>query len=532
MFMSEEAEIRQMAAGVVQASFTGPEVPGWLRRHLDGGLGSVCLFGSNLGNVGVAGDRDPTEDPGLAAGRRLAAELHSLRPGVLVALDEEGGDVTRLQAGTGSSLPGNGALGAVADLQLTQHLAGVLGRVLRLVGIDLDLAPVADVTTGAANPAIGVRSFGSSPEEVARQTAAFVEGLQEAGVAACVKHFPGHGATAVDSHLDLPVVDADRELLDQRELVPFRAAVAAGAAAIMTGHLRIPAIDTAPATVSAATLTGLLRDELGYEGLVVTDALDMGGVGGPGAIPANTVRAVAAGADLCCLGPAATAELVTACIDAVADAVTRGQLPAERLAEAAGRVTRLGAETSNARGELDGDLGRALVELQDAGADAAARAIRVEGELPADLTGGHVIELAREPMVAAGEVPWGIGTLWAQVDSTVTWEQADAGTGIDDLVAPAAGRPLVVAVRGVQGRPEQARQLSGLFAARPDAVLVDMGWPDADGSPEPRPAARVLTFGSSRACRAAAVALLTDPSPPDRTTRSGPSPQEDTLWPG
>nr|WP_308212516.1 glycoside hydrolase family 3 N-terminal domain-containing protein [Actinomadura madurae] len=160
-----------------------------------------------------------------------------------VTIDEEGGDVTRLGGhATGSPYPGNAALGAVDDPELTRRIYRSLGAELAEVGVNFNFAPSVDVNTADDNPVIGTRSFGSDPELVARHAAASVTGTQEAGVAACAKHFPGHGATVDDSHLSIPLVDADLDLLDRRELVPFRAAIEAGTRAVMTGHLNLPAI--------------------------------------------------------------------------------------------------------------------------------------------------------------------------------------------------------------------------------------------------------------------------------------------------
>src|SRR6185503_12265660 len=149
------------------------------------------------------------------------------------AIDEEGGDVTRLEAATGSSYPGNAALGVVDDVELSERVATSLGAELAAVGVNLDLAPVADVNTNPQNPVIGIRSFGSDADLVGRHVSAFVRGLQNAGVAACAKHFPGHGDTALDSHLALPVVEA----LDEHALKPFRAAIESGVRSIMTAHI-------------------------------------------------------------------------------------------------------------------------------------------------------------------------------------------------------------------------------------------------------------------------------------------------------
>jgi len=190
----------------------------------------------------------------------LTAQFACGTADLLIAADEEGGDVTRLEARGGSSFPGNLALGAVDDVKLTRAVAAELGRRLAECGVNFNWAPSADVNSDPGNPIIGVRSFGAEPELVARNTAAYVEGLQSAGVAACVKHFPGHGDTAIDSHHAMPRIDVDARTLHERELVPFRAALAAGSKAVMSAHILVPALDPdLPGTLSPTVLTGLLR---------------------------------------------------------------------------------------------------------------------------------------------------------------------------------------------------------------------------------------------------------------------------------
>jgi beta-N-acetylhexosaminidase len=490
--MSSDA-LARAAAATLLASFPGERVPAWLLDRIAGGLGGVCLYGSNGG-------------ADLAA---VTSTIHGAQPGALVALDEEGGDVTRLEAATGSSVPGNAALGAVDDVDLTRAVAAALGSALSAAGIDLDLAPCADINTDPANPVIGVRSFGADPELVARHTAAFVDGLQGAGVAACVKHFPGHGAVDVDSHVDLPTVHASDEVLRGRELVSFRAAIDAGSAAVMTGHLRVQALDRDPATVSRRILTGLLRDELGFTGAVVTDALDMAGIGGPAEIPANVVRAVAAGADLCCLGPDNTVELVDACTSTLVEAVSGRALPEARLRDAATRVAALRVRPRD--GGPEPPFPGQVSPLAAIGAEAARRALRIEGELPGALSGAHVVELDRPANIAAGTVPWGLAAALAAADPATTGERLAESADRAALAAAlstAAHRPLVVAVRDPQRRPAQAALLDAVLAARPDAIVVDMGWPAAQRPPGS--AARIVTFGASRASGEAAAAILVD----------------------
>ncbi|MEQ6900158.1 glycoside hydrolase family 3 N-terminal domain-containing protein [Nocardioides sp. YIM 152588] len=297
---SPGAPVQTLALRVLLASFAGPALPEEWRDLLVDGLGGICLFGSNL-----TGSRAETA--------ALVDAVRAARPDALVAVDEEGGDVTRLHTRTASPALGAAVLGAADDVDLTEATGRAVGVDLAAVGIDLDLGPVADVNSNPDNPVIGTRSFGATPDLAARHVAAWVRGLQSAGVAACVKHFPGHGDTAQDSHLTLPVLEASEETLAARELPPFAAAVAAGAASVMTSHLVVPALDPElPATLSAPIL-GRLR-ELGFDGAIVSDALDMAGASGEDGsgrgIPEAAVLALVAGADLLCVGPDKEAALI------------------------------------------------------------------------------------------------------------------------------------------------------------------------------------------------------------------------------
>src|SRR5690242_16797633 len=212
MNTSREA-LRRLAVGTLMPGFVGTTVPAWIEREHAAGLASVCLYGANV------------VDPDQLA--QLCASLRSVAPDLLIAVDEEGGDVTRLHYLTGSTQPGNAVLGRLDDVELTAASASAIGHELAGLGINLNLAPDADVNSAQDNPVIGVRSFGAEPGLVARHTAAWIRGLEDAGVASCAKHFPGHGDTTTDSHLALPRVTADAATLDARELVPFRALVAA-----------------------------------------------------------------------------------------------------------------------------------------------------------------------------------------------------------------------------------------------------------------------------------------------------------------
>ncbi|GAA3747466.1 beta-N-acetylhexosaminidase [Spinactinospora alkalitolerans] len=335
---ARDPAVLRMVHAVLMPGFTGTSVPGWLARAIEEDLGAVLYFAPNL--TGDAAE--------------LSGALHGTRPGLLVASDEEGGSVTRLHAQRGSPHPGHGELGAAGDPRRTRTVAAELGRELRAAGIDIGIAPVVDVNVDPANPVIGERSFGSDAGEVARHGAAFVEGLQSAGVAATAKHFPGHGDTTTDSHLALPVIDIDQAVLRDRELVPFAAAIGAGVRTVMAGHIRIPALDSAPASVSPRAYA-LLRTELGFTGAALTDALDMRAMaeyfGSRTALEGLALGAVAAlhaGADLLCLGNPYQGDESDETIfltvrDRILAALADGSVPLARLAEAAGRVAELAA---------------------------------------------------------------------------------------------------------------------------------------------------------------------------------------------
>ncbi len=276
--------------------------------------------------------------------------------------------MTRLEVATGSSYPGNAALGAVDDIGLTERVAASIGADLAEVGVNLNLAPVADVNTNPLNPVIGIRSFGADDELVARHVAASVRGLQGAGVAACAKHFPGHGDTSEDSHHELPVVES----LEDAALAPFRAAIGADVQSIMTAHIVVRSLGETPATMSRAVLHDLLRDELGYDGLVLTDALEMKAISATVGVEEGAVQAIAAGADALCLGHDLFDESVVAVRDALVGAARSGRLPESRLAEAAARVRRAASWASR------DDAGKRVA--REVGRDAAERALRIAGD--------------------------------------------------------------------------------------------------------------------------------------------------------
>ena len=481
------------ALTVLQPGFPGTTAPDWLLRRLGEGLASVGLFGRNIAS--------PDQ---LAA---LTAQLRSERDDVLVAIDEEGGDVTRLEARTGSSFPGNHALGAVDDVDLTRAVAHELGRRLAACGVNLNWAPSADVNSNPSNPVIGVRSFGADPESVARHTAAYVTGLQSAGVAACTKHFPGHGDTAVDSHHALPRIDAGPTVLEQRELLPFRAAIAAGTRAVMSAHILVPTLDPdRPATLSLRILTDLLRGQLGYDGLIVTDGMEMQAIAATYGIERGSVLAIAAGADAICVGGGlADDETVRRLRDALVGAVRSGELPEERLAEAAERVRELARWAASASQDVPDPAPD--VTRVDIGLVAARRALTVTGaeDFTPVTAPPYVALLTPVANIAVGdETPWGVA---AELERLLpgTETAGFAGDDAGSVILKAAGtRRIVAVVRDEHRHPWMAAALDTLLAARPDTVVVEMGVPQAP----PRGALHIATHGAARVCGHAAAEVI------------------------
>jgi beta-N-acetylhexosaminidase len=507
--MTIHGDLPELAAAVLQPGFVGTTAPDWVRRWLGSGLGGVALFARNV------------ESPAQVAA--LTAQLRAENPDVIVAIDEEAGDVTRFESRLGSSRPGNLALGAIDDPELTELVARDLGRELADAGITLDYAPDADVNSNPGNPVIGVRAFGAEPELVARHTSAFVRGLQEAGVAGCAKHFPGHGDTAVDSHHDVPIIARSAAELDACELVPFRAAIAAGAQSVMTGHLLVPAYDPdLPATLSPRILTGLLREELGFEGLIVTDGIEMQGVRRRFGLEGAAVRAIAAGVDAICVGgDHADEQTAIRLRDAIVAAVRSGEISEERLYDAVARVRRLAAWTTRtqiatgARAIADAAAGAEVAVLgSTVGFEAARRAVRVtssEGGPSLPLTGTpHVVEFAPPRNIAIGsETPWGVGEPLTELlpgTTSVRFEAADLESLSDPsapVLAGAGERPLVLVVRDVHRHPWIEQTLRGVLEIRPDAVVVEMGIPVTVAG-----GVHIATHGATRALGRAAAEII------------------------
>ena len=494
--------VRRQIRSTLMPGFVGTTVPEWLAQRLRDGLGAVCIFGPNIVSRTQL--------------RELTAAIHAENPLAVIAIDEEGGDVTRLYYDSGSPYPGNAILGRLDDLERTERVGRLVGWELRQAGCTLTFAPDVDINSNSNNPVIGVRSFGTDSERVAAHSAAWVRGLEATGVASSPKHFPGHGDTSQDSHLALPVVDLSLDELRNRELVPFRAAIAAGAQTIMTSHILLPQIDPEfPATLSKRILQGLLREELGFEGVIVSDALDMVGASGVLGIPGAAAAALAAGCDLLCLGTENTDAQMTEIEDAVLAAIVADDLSADRVAEAAGRVlalaesTRIAAALSAVPAEVNS------IDEPEFTTDLVSDSFDLNRAARSWLAAGHttfsVVRLDTVANIAVGVAPWGpFAELGANPDSALAeaWNRKPVVTcsaqSAPELVL-AALSPVLVIGKDNHRHAFAIEIIDRLRAEGRDVLVVDMGWPSDD-----REYADIATFGASRLVGRSLLTLLLD----------------------
>ena len=322
-------DFRKHAGQLAIAGFAGHAIPADLRalaREFD--LGGVIFFARNVESAEQVAELS-----------RQAQELAGEIP-LWVSVDQEGGRVARLKSPF-TEWPPMQALGRSGDVALAERFARALAEELRAVGISMDYTPVLDVLTNPKNPVIGDRALAEKADEVARLGSAIITALQAGGIAASGKHFPGHGDTSVDSHFELPLIEHPPDRLEAVELVPFKAAIAAGVASIMTAHILIPALDAErPATLSPSIVTGLLKERLGYQGLVLSDDLEMKAISARYGVAEATVMATAAGCDAVLMCAPDQQEQAGA-LEAVIRAVEDGTLPLKRAEDALARHRRV-----------------------------------------------------------------------------------------------------------------------------------------------------------------------------------------------
>ena len=466
------------AAELVTAGFTGRTVAqAPLAALREFAPGAIILFARNVGT--------PAELCELIAALRATQPLAPL-----IAVDQEGGRVARITAGV-AALPPAMAVGATGDVDACERLGIVAGRDLARLGISVDYAPVGDCALEPDDIAIGTRSYGADPERVAAFAVAFARGLARGGVAAAIKHFPGHGATAVDSHLALPRVMTDERTLRARDLVPFASAVAQGAVPlVMTAHIVVDALDPArPATLSARILTTLLRDELGFRGAIVTDCLEMDAIAGSIGTIDGAVDAIAAGADLVTVSH--SLDLACAAAGAIATAVNDGRLPVARVDDARARVRSLRERYATLM-----PFPGALDEAEPA--QIARRAVTVvRGRLRLHLERPvTVISFEGAAFDGAGGAQVPAHSLSAALRARRMRSElmrvalAPDGDDMDLLLAhvPALGeRNFVLVVRRARFHPAQRSAVERLLSAVPDAIVIAAAEPwDAFAFPTAR----------------------------------------------
>lgn len=457
--------------------FGGTEIPEWLIPYLENGLGGVTLFSSNTPNVDQAA--------------LLVEKIRSINPDIIVSIDEEGGDVTRLFVPEGSPFPTPALLGRCDDLQLTERSFYELGKVLKSIGIDMNLAPVADVSIEIENPIVGVRSFSNDFERAANHVTHAVQGLKRAGIAGCIKHFPGHGGVVEDSHHDLPKLQGTLADLENTHIRPFNQAIGAGVDAVMTGHIVIPALDSKdPASCSKKVTTDYLRGKLKFNGLVVTDALDMGALGGPKKIHLSALRALTAGADLLCFsGLYDQSIFVETSLETIRSAVSAGDLDGEAIIKNAEKIRNWNPPKPQ---------GSSMKDMPSS--ESFERGVHVQGSVHLKSPNLQLIELSADPTIAAGFVGWGLRRSLTLVGKKVKLESSD----ID--LSSTSDTQLVVAFRDAFRDAKVMSALEKINRAKPDAIFVDMGWPTLKFNPRNL----IRTYGSSSLASELATHLMTE----------------------
>jgi beta-N-acetylhexosaminidase len=481
-------------------------------------VGGLVLFERNVGA--------PLELAELNAAAQAAA-VGGGNPPLIISIDQEGGRVTRLRQARGyTEFPSHMALGATGNPRNARQVAAALGRELLAVGINMDLAPVLDVNSNPHNPVIGTRSFGSDPQRVAAFGVEFIQGLQSAGVMAVGKHFPGHGDTGVDSHVSLPTVAHKRSRLEAVEFAPFRAAIDARVAGIMSAHVTFPAIASAaglPATMSSKVMTELLRNEMGYDGLLITDSLEMGALGRSGyPVPSAAVASLAAGADLLCISHGCTVHRQAHA--ALMQAVEREEISMARLDAAVRSVLVAKVRYGLLDGKKGGRWNRERVQSSVGSSEAFSLAGRVaeqaitvlrdrEHLLPLASKAGDgsllVVELASRGDFASGALePVVAGFLMRALDAEgLTLPEDITEDEIREVLGQTPGKTVVLAVANVASHPTQLNLAQALIDAHAPLIVVAIAAP-YDFAAMDGAGTCIATYGSNPPLLEALVAVL------------------------
>lgn len=485
-------DLRRLAAGVICGGFAAKEIDAALEAKLRKlPLAGVTIFGGNIETV--------------AQTRALTDRLREVVPSPVIAIDQEGGRVARLREGV-EVIPSMMAVAATRDAQLAERAGAQIAFDLRRVGVNLNFAPVLDLALYRMNTVIGTRSFGDDPGEVTRLAGALARGLEDGGIPATFKHFPGHGSTAIDSHLNLPVIDLDEATLRARDLRPF-AALLPRAAAVMTAHIVVNSLDRdRPATLSRRILTQLLREDLGFTGVCFTDCLQMDAIAKGAGSEAGAVAALGAGAD--CLLVSHDLDLAEAIAGAVASAVESGKLPRARLEEAHSRVLALRNRLQeplplDAQAPFEGigeTIGlRAVTLLRgDPRVDPhASIALSFEGATVEGAQGAHSAHASLSDFARIQTV-------------ALPLEPEDAA--LDAALLRASGLRPVVLMRRAHIYARQKAAVERILDSRPDAVVVSLREP-YDALEFTRAQAVLCTYSDEWPSIAGLAAVLFDGAP-------------------
>ncbi len=429
------------------------------------GPAGVILFERNVST--------PDETRDLVAAARAAI---GGRAPALVCVDQEGGRVARLRFRE-TEIPAMLGLGTTGDEALAERVGAALADDLRRVGANVDLAPVLDLALDARSTIVGTRSLGDDPQRVGRLGAALVRGVQSRGVAATAKHFPGHGATALDSHRDVPTIDASERVLRARDLVPFAAAIAAGVRLVMTAHAIVGALDARhPATLSRAILTDLLRGELGFAGVCITDCLEMDGIAAKLGTVRAGVLALAAGADALLVSH--DLALAVALREALEAAVTSGEIPLARLEAAAARVEALrvacapgdaGCANSNVGDDVARELARrAILVVRGRPELDATRPVTIVS-FEGDASDGVARSTAQRPSL---NLALRRRRVRSEIMRVSRDPDADTTAMLCDVVRAQGDRALVIVARRAHLHPGQQAAIDALLALAPQAIAI------------------------------------------------------------
>ncbi len=459
----ELSDKQKAVLGVLSPGFGGTVLPTYIKRYLENGLGGLTLFSSNT--------------PDLETTAKLVSEIRSINPDCVISIDEESGDVTRIWAKSGSPFPSPYILGKIDDVELTEVVYKQLGAHLALADIDVTFGPVLDLVISEDNPIVGVRSFGSNHRDVSKHGDAAVRGLAKAGIASSPKHFPGHGKTSADSHHDLPTILVSLAEMLMEDIAPFASAIEAGAQAIMVGHLVVPEVDSEAASLSRIWCEEIIRNQLAFDGVIVTDALDMGALGGLDAIHESALKAIRAGANLLCLsGISDQSKILANILDYSEQHLTSADLAKIHFSK---------EKLKTLRRNRDLEIGIERLPIQS-----LENGFEFSGNLK--IKGGSIAVLSLEasPTIASGHIAWGL---------EASLQALGFEAGEFDVA-----QNKIVQFRDAWRDPVILDRLLMIKQTSPNAIYVDFGWPTRDFEAKNL----IRAFGATRAHSDAVANML------------------------